>query len=153
MNDPSMLSEPDDAVRGRILALTGAVVRRRRYARYAAAVLAVVAAWGIGLVTPRFWEAGAAAPPRGVGPPAMPAPTPPSVAPTDFESRAAFATTVGERGALLKRAGDRYLSELGDVEGALRCYRELLSLHSRDERERPDAEDTWLLAALRRGSD
>ena len=62
------------------------------------------------------------------------------------------ASAKDERAILLKAAGDRYLTETGDVEAALRCYRGLMKLASFDQRTNFDPADTWLLAALKRGT-
>jgi hypothetical protein len=51
-----------------------------------------------------------------------------------------------------RQAGDLYLSERGDVASALRCYRKMLALVSDQERREVLARDSWLLAALKRGS-
>jgi hypothetical protein len=53
---------------------------------------------------------------------------------------------------LLRTAGDRYLTDQNDVAAALRCYRALLTLTSSTDRARSDPGDSWLLAALKRGS-
>lgn len=51
---------------------------------------------------------------------------------------------------LLRTAGDRYLSDLDDVEGALYCYRQLLELESFTQSTVEPGEESWLLARLRR---
>lgn len=148
------LSEPSEAARARVMDLTLGVVRRRRIRRRFAAVLFVVAAYGAGFVTPRPGVSSASAsPPRGEVAPAPPVARPSPVDPGDLESRAALASAQDEREVLLKLAGDRYLSDRGDVEAALRCYRQLLKLSSSVEHNRFDPADTWLLAALKRSSD
>ena len=49
------------------------------------------------------------------------------------------------RAQLLHQAGDLYLRGEGDIDGALRCYRELLELQPR----RTASSESWLLTALR----
>jgi hypothetical protein len=50
--------------------------------------------------------------------------------------------------ALLRAAGDRYLQETGDVQSAVRCYRNLLQEGSGAE-PTISTDDSWLLMALK----
>jgi hypothetical protein len=54
-----------------------------------------------------------------------------------------------EQLALLRRAGDRYLSEDGDVKIALRCYRQMLDIADSPQALEADKNDSWLLMALK----
>jgi hypothetical protein len=153
MTEDLGFSEPSDLARETTLALTLRVVRRRRIVRRVAAVLVVAAAYAAGFATPRSVAA-----PAGARPPAAPlvAPQPPEApgdAPADLESRAALAKSDDERAGLLRAAGDAYLAAASDVEAALRCYRQLLEIQSKDVATGSDAADSWLLAALKRGTD
>lgn len=49
----------------------------------------------------------------------------------------------------LKRRGDRYLAETGDVRAALACYRQYLELVSLRGAPPYDPGDSWLLTALK----
>jgi hypothetical protein len=150
MNDAIENLEPADRARSATLATTLAVVRRRRLARRAAALVVVACAYGAGFAT----SAGIGGFRSEPAPRIEPAP-PPAAPPTarELESQALAASSFEKRANLLKEAGDRYLSELGDVEAALSCYRELLRLAPSIHLPRSDAPDTWLWAALKRGSD
>lgn len=53
-----------------------------------------------------------------------------------------------ERIALLQRAGDRYLNEVGNVELAMRCYQRMLEIGP-ESAENVDVNDSWLLMALK----
>lgn len=57
--------------------------------------------------------------------------------------------TKPEQVVLLRRAGDQYLNELGDVQLALRCYQRMLELEDPREAAAVDTDDTWLLMALK----
>lgn len=54
-----------------------------------------------------------------------------------------------ERILLLRRAGDVYLLNLGDIEQALHCYQQVLELSSPKEWAQFDPTDSWLLADLK----
>jgi hypothetical protein len=53
-----------------------------------------------------------------------------------------------QRPQLLRSAGDRYLDDANDFQGALRCYRNLLDTPS-EEATTISADDNWLLMALK----
>jgi len=63
--------------------------------------------------------------------------------------RQVAAAPPAEQIALLRRAGDLYLSRYGDLESALDCYRQVLELTPASERGEFDAGDSWLLAELK----
>jgi hypothetical protein len=148
MNDLLESLEPTDPARATVMALTLAVVRRRRRMRRVASIVAVAAAYAVGLATPRLLDGARAAPADPIQGAAHQARSL-SKSPRDFESQAAAAAAPSERASLLKAAGDRYLSDLGDVEAALGCYRETLELTPAADRRRFDPNDTWLLGALK----
>jgi hypothetical protein len=143
---------PSDAFRADILQKTCRVVRRRRQVRR----------FGVGALLLGVYAAGALTM-RWVQPPAaMVADGAPSEAAVHEEPRLAQAERAASplalewqaidssegRAELFRRAGDRYLSELGDVEGALRCYRNFLSFASpADAKVGPD--DSWLMISLK----
>jgi hypothetical protein len=148
-------SDPTAAARATMLDATLHVVRRRRHARRVAAAAIVIAAYAAGLATHAIvGESDGVVTAPAAELRAAPEPLAPSpVTPGALESRAEATASQDERVVLLRAAGDRYLSDFSDVAAALRCYRELLKLVSSDERSRFDPADTWLLAALKRGSD
>ena len=141
--------QPKNETRARAFEATLGVVRRRRWTRRACAVLILAAVYAAGLATPAVF--GHRSEPARTEPSTIPKPVTTPLRAPDLESRALMAAG-DERAILLKAAGDRYLNETGDVEAALRCYRGVLSLASSDERTHFDPADTWLLAALKRGT-
>jgi hypothetical protein len=146
-------ADPTAAARTKVLGLTMGVVRQRRHRRQAVALLIVLGAFAGGFATSSLLR-GTTPPTQETQPPAavlvLP-PAPPS--PGSLESQAIAAASDAERTQLLRTAGDRYLGDANDVAAALRCYREMLKLTSSTDRARFDPADTWLLAALKRGSD
>lgn len=141
--------QPTDDTRARAFEATLGVVRRRRWVRRACVVLIVAAAYAAGVATPAVF--GHRAEPARTEPSTIHQPVTTPLRAPDLESRA-LTVSGDERAILLKAAGDRYLTETGDVEAALRCYRGVLSLASSDQRTHFDPADTWLLAALKRGA-
>jgi hypothetical protein len=55
-----------------------------------------------------------------------------------------------ERIELLRRAGDSYLLDYGDLDKAIYCYSQVLELTSSDEWAQLEPTDTWLFAELKR---
>jgi hypothetical protein len=153
MTDGLENADPTAAARERVLGLTLGVVRRRRRTRQAIALAIVIGAFGAGFATSQFLRTPSPAPeaPGLSSRPIELAPSPPT--PGALESQAVAAASPDERASLLRTAGDRYLTDQNDVEAALRCYRALLKLTSSTDRARSDPGDSWLLAALKRGSD
>jgi hypothetical protein len=77
-----------------------------------------------------------------------PAPVLTAAQPQDLEWRAFDASDDHERARLYFQAGDLYLGEDQDIDGALRCYRQALACS--DARElRFDPTDNWLVMALK----
>ena len=71
--------------------------------------------------------------------------------PESLEARATEAPAT-DRPDLLRRAGDLFVAR-GDVEAALRCYRDHLTSLPPERVSRPTPEDSWLLAALKHAQD
>jgi hypothetical protein len=148
MNDPlDHLLGPrpaaaDPTFRAALLRRTRSAVRRRVWARRLALAAALAACFAAGLVTMAVLT-----PPR-PEPAPLPLtgqqPTPPGPPPVALEDQAA--QKPDERAALFREAGQRYLQDQGDVESALRCYRQ--SLDSNAELA-VAPEDDWLLIALK----
>jgi hypothetical protein len=137
MSEPFDLGEPSAGVRAAILAKTARVQRTRRIVRRAAVAAIVLVAYAAGFATPR---PGSPVPANSA--PRIEAVHPEATNPRALERRATLALSADERASLLRAAGD--------VEAALRCYRQFLkSSQTRDADAEPG--DTWLLSALRRG--
>jgi hypothetical protein len=143
----------DAAFQQRLLAQTRRLLRRRRWLRRAGFAAAFAACYLAGMVT---WELlPAQAPdPRVIvvtGARRLPV-SPPEEAVSRLtavvlENRAF--DSVEARPELYQLAGDRYLAEFGDLQAALRCYRQALDESSeQDLRVKP--EDNWLLIALKK---
>jgi hypothetical protein len=82
----------------------------------------------------------------------LPLPQQPPAAPAPVLERVAEHTTLDERVALLRQAGDRYLHEDNDPEAALRCYTRALDAAPEEARKfSPD--DNWLLMAIKNARD
>jgi len=149
------MPEPDLSLREAIFARTATVVRGRRKRRRLAGGLALILAYGIGIVTARLWLG---AGPSGAGDPieAMQERHRPEKqeekaapeAPEEIERRA-FPAPREERIRLLKLAGDQYLVDYCDVDGALRCYRKYLDLVHERPAAAPGPNDSWLLLAMK----
>lgn len=152
MSDAFEQADPSGAARAAVFARTLSVQRRRRVVRRVAAAAIVVGAYAAGLVTPRPAVTAPASepPPRAE----IQAPTraaPDTGDPRELERRASVAATKNERVDLLRAAGDHYLGDRGDIEAALRCYRQLIDAAPNDLQS--DSADSWLLSALKRGGD
>jgi hypothetical protein len=135
-------------------------VRRPMILGVAAVILAYVA--GIGTVHLIGGPAGEqlkAVPESAASPPAQPAASlklPVSDAllaalpsnPARIKGRI-FDASPAEQRRILRKAGDRYLSEYLDIGGALYCYRELLEREDPAARAASDPNDSWLLLSLK----
>ena len=159
---------PDD-FREAVWEHTARSIRRRgRMRRFTMASAALAAAYAMGIATmfawssqtPRDAETAAAIHQAAPEEPDRPAPAmaerePGELVPkTLLSDREALARRLGEastdeRARLLKRAGDRYLNEWGDVELASKCYRSLLDGTPLDKRTIVEPEDNWLLVSLK----
>ena len=141
-------------------ATTGILRRRRRFrqAAKAASILLVFAGGGAAgwllkptpereVVTVTRTETTAVAvvvPLRSAEP--EPSDTPPS--PGALELLAEQAGTPAEAAKLYRAAGDRYLTDGGDYEQAVRCYR-LYFRHAGDDGASVSTDDSWLLMSLK----
>jgi hypothetical protein len=147
----------DPRLRQAVLEQTTRVLRRRRRLRRAAHAAALATCYLAGLLTMRL---GTPTPPPGPLAIAHYLPdqpeqiVPPRSAPSDadepafvLEQRGAKAPE-GERAALYRRAGDRYLDVEANPQAAVRCY--ALALETASESELAvAAEDNWLLIAVK----
>lgn len=149
--------EVPDELRDAILRRTSATVRRRprRLRTLAACVVAVAYAAGLG--TALLWSDADVAPAPLVAAPAPEiAPVIPAVAavertrenPQALLARVPDATPP-EQVRLLTQAGDRYLTDYGDVTRALDCYRQVLELTPDSQPVTLESSDTWLLTSLK----
>jgi hypothetical protein len=161
---PEMFADPEggQALRESSFASTRGVLRRRRVVRRAAhgTLLALVFAGGFltarlgpgasdtPVATGELAGSVAAGPLPWQGDLEMEAAGAPAKDPRDLE-RLARTGSRAIRSERLRRAGDLYLRERGDVVSATRCYRELLEILPRSNRGEIVAEDSWLLAALK----
>jgi hypothetical protein len=158
------LPDAPEGLEEELLRRTTSVVRANRRRRRIAATAAAVLLYAVGFGTARLVGLDAGGPGR---------PAPHETAETDAVSSEGLLVAEGEPGAdlavlapgeierradeatpeerrrLLELAGNRFLDEQSDVEAAMRCYRNLLAVA--EEREwMPDADDSWLLIALKR---
>jgi len=147
MTEAFELPEPSADARVAILSRTLRVQRGRRVMRRAAGIAIVAVAYAAGFATPRT-APGASVPQAPVIEKQGPARGPEGGSP-DQERRAILEATNLELAGMLRARGDR-LTERGDIESALRCYRQLLKIPQSGD-PKAEAGDSWLLAALRRG--
>jgi len=149
--------EVPDELRDAILRRTCATVRRRPRRLRTMAACVVAAAYAAGLGTALLWP-GADGPPA----PLVAAPAPevapviPAVTAVDAASASPQALLArvpdaapSEQVRLLTQAGDRYLTDYGDVARALDCYRQVLELTPDSQSLTFEASDTWLLTSLK----
>jgi hypothetical protein len=149
-------TEPDPALRQALLRRTVGVLRRRQWRKRLAFAAALAACYAAGVLTVLLAVPPALAPDN---PPVATRPTqppPPETAPAAQKDTAAPAVLLEaqaldaqERQAALYRvAGDRYAEAEGDVQSALRCYRNALDAGSEEDLAiAPD--DNWLLMVLK----
>jgi hypothetical protein len=150
LNPP--LTAADAAFQQRLLAQTKRLLRRRRWLRRAGFAAAFAACYLAGVVTMELLptQAPGARVIVVTSEPRLPA-APPEEAVSGLtavvlENRAF--DSVEARPELYRLAGDRYVAESGDLQAALRCYRQALDESSeQDLRVKP--EDNWLLIALK----
>ena len=153
---------PADVLRRTLLERTSRRVHFRRQLRRAALVAAAVLVYAGGLAT--AWLARPPAPEPAVIVVQVPAPAPPAPAPpekppavapepksppspAELELEAERTLVRGESARRFREAGDGYLSA-GDLQAAVRCYRNFLD--EAEEAERAvSSEDSWLLISLK----
>jgi hypothetical protein len=157
--------EPPAGLREEVLRATLSAVRRRPRRRRAAACVAFLAVFAVGVAAGRLLldgprPAGIPATPPGFPGAAGPATRPPASAPRGAgdvlaEDAAALLAAVPaarpvEKARLLRKAGDAFLERQGDVGKALDCYRQVLEITAADGTSPPAESDTWLLASLKK---
>jgi hypothetical protein len=158
---------PDEKARQGLLGETCQVLRRRRRWRRAGYVAVLVACYGAGVLTMRAWhstpqptvdlaqsqggksvktEETTRASQESSTTASLPLLDDPDVPVTVVERIAAQSTD--QRSQLYRRAGDRYLVDMGDIESAMRCYRRALDT-GREQELVVASDDNWLLIALK----
>jgi hypothetical protein len=136
-------------------------LRCRRWRRRVGLAAALAACYGAGLLTMKWMSA---PPVSGLAEVAKQAPEPaPQVAlrpsaPAEHPAREPVPSPLAlewqaldskeKRPELFRAAGDRYLEEAGDVQSAMRCYKNYLDVSSNEEAA-VSANDNWLLMALK----
>ncbi len=144
-------------LRQALLGRTTQVLRRRRWLRRARFAGALAACYLAGVLTMRFATL-APVPPRPETAEQPPKVTLPD-APVLVEAPAAESETAlalewrafeasDRRAELYRLAGDRYLEQHGDLQSALRCYRQALDAGTH-ESLMISTSDNWLLMALK----
>lgn len=141
---------------------TQSVLRRRRWLRRSGYAAALAACYAAGLLTMKYVPASPVAspptaarteiqpePPAVTRPAEVPAPRP---LPTEPASPAAIewqaVDSREQRPDLYRQAGDRYL-EAGDIQSALRCYRNMLDAAPEEDQAISPETDNWLVIALK----
>lgn len=155
------LPQPSGEFRDTVWQRTAGVVRGRRWRRRVIAVGGVLVAYAAGLGTAALVSIRVAAPTASRPVVAAAEPAGESLA-GDLEATRDLGALsareleeqvplnpLSERPRLLKLAGDRYLADWGDVQGALRCYRQLLDRLPPGERTAHAPGDSWLLVTLK----
>jgi hypothetical protein len=143
-------------VRQAVLRRTAWVLRRRRWTRRAVWAVLLAGCYAAGVLTPHGPSRPAVVAPtdQGQNTPVTSAPSPrrePSSAKPDDSALALEWQAVegdGDRAALYRRAGQRYLNDEGDAVGAVRCYSHALR-NSAPENLTVHLDDDWLLMALK----
>jgi hypothetical protein len=167
MSDDDLLTPkpivPNAALKAELLTRTGRQVRLAVWRRRGFLVVACFACFTLGWTTTYlrptpepamvYVEVPAAVAAEGRSPvadaPGSPALPVPVRTPPELELEAEQIVVRAEAARRFRQAGDRYLLDLADYRGALRCYRNFLD--EADPADRPvSADDTWLLASLKR---
>ncbi len=153
---------PSGALEQAVLRRTQSVLRRRRWLRRTAYAAALAACYAAGLLTMKVLHSPqpavptvivrtdpepqppAAVPQKDVAPSKPPSAAP--VSPLALEWQAVDSRE--KRPDLYRQAGDRYLQEDGDIQSAVRCYRNMLNA-APEEAATISVDDNWLLMALK----
>jgi hypothetical protein len=145
----------DGVLRQAVFQRTSRVLRRRRWLRRGAVVLALSACYIAGAATMRQLT-----PPPSVvtvvvkepGEPVQPVPTVepprPEKEPTAVAMEWDALDHPEKKVDSYRRAGDRYLAESNDVQAAVRCYKQMLDAGT-DQDLIISPDDNWLLMALK----
>jgi hypothetical protein len=147
--------EPSKELHDRILAETASAVRRKARSRRLVALCAVAGAYAIGVVTSGLFQAPAAdVAPASRASIAASMETPRAAAANDLHEAEIAALQLqkaspAQRGEVLRRAGDRWLDEYGNIARATECYGRFLDTVPVEDAHRFDPQDTWLLRSLR----
>jgi hypothetical protein len=154
-----------EGLRHSLLLRTQRLVRRRRRLRRLGLLVALTACYLAGLLTVRFGTPSprlndrpdlgqlaadpeaVAVPPHPVAPVVARLPEPYSAVPAVALEWRAMSSELNQP-ELFRRAGDRYLEEAGDVQSALRCYRQALAASSENDLT-VSVNDNWLLMTLK----
>jgi hypothetical protein len=149
------IAAPDE-LRNRTWHATAHLLRRRRLVQRAARCAGAAALFLCGIAVGVWATRGGHAPSS----PTPPKPIDSTVAKQNddpdeiLRDAEAFALRLksapkSEQIALLRRAGDRYLNEEGDITLAMRCYRRMLDIAETEGTPSVDINDSWLLMALK----
>jgi hypothetical protein len=153
---------PAGALEQTVWRRTQSVLRRRRWLRRTGYAAALAACYVAGLLTMKYLPASPAAPPPAVAHteirPEPPAVTRPEEVPPPRPSGAEPASPAAiewqavdsreQRPDLYRQAGDRYL-EAGDIQSAIRCYRNMLDAAPEEDQAISPTNDNWLVIALK----
>lgn len=153
-----------DELRERVYRRSSGVLRTRRLVRRTGATLALVMAYASGIATvyvmsndrpePVLRETISQAAPE-TEKIESPVPAAKELVPTELLedpeklNRYIAMASAEQRPRLMQRAGDRYLSDRGDVNGALYYYRLLLDSLPAEQYAEMDLNDTWLLISMK----
>jgi hypothetical protein len=151
---PPPLPADAAALRQELLGQTARALRRRRRGRQLAWAAALAACYAAGLLT-MHWAPRPAAVSR--GPDALasrdhsqvpPAVFPPADEPEKSALQKEWAAVESGQAALFREAGNLYLDGEGDVQSAVRCYGNALSVGTEADLA-ISPEDNWLLMAIK----
>jgi hypothetical protein len=138
----------DGALRQRLLEQTTRIIRRRIWLKRAGWAAALAACYLAGAVTVYLLHSPAPAQIVIVKQSAPPPVEATTARLTAFVLENQALDSVQPRPELYRLAGDRYVAESGDLQSALRCYRQALDEASEQDLQiKP--EDNWLLIALK----
>jgi tetratricopeptide (TPR) repeat protein len=150
--DNSPKAPADAAFQQRLLEQTRRLLRRHWWQRRAGFTAALAACYLAGVVTMGLLRPAASAPPEMVKADGSQQPASPSEEAVSRLTALALENRAFDseepRPELYRLAGDRYLAESGNLQAALRCYRQALD-ESPEQDLQVKPEDNWLLIALK----
>ena len=147
--------------RDALLRATTRTLRRKAVVRRVVSVLGVIAVFGVGgaagwvlkptqerevVTVTEIVTVAAVLPAPEPEPKAVPTESPLSA--TQLELRAELADEPADAAKLYRAAGDRFLTDLGDYDQAVRCYR-LYFRHAGSDGAKASTDDSWLLLSLK----